>query len=424
VWEAGTGRQRGSLKANDGGGSHAAISPDGKLLAVAGNDTRVRLWDWAAGKEARQLPRHADSVYTVAFSPDGTTLASAAGFSVIHLRDAHTGRPRFPPQGHEESVSSVACSPDGRLLATAGFDGQVLLWDARTARELHRLPAGGGEWKDVAFRPGNLSVVTIAPDGKHVAAARGDEVVLLWDVRTGKETGRFPGGRVAFSPDGKWVACAGRAQAVSENRGVVRLYDRATGKKVRELWGHLTPIAWLRFADDSATIVSAGLGSWSDTAAQEKAFVRVWDVSTGQEQRGLPAEATRAKAYLGFSSEQTQVLALSPDSRTWASVTRKWNTIKLGEVATGGWRVDLAGHTEYIYAATFSPDGRLLASASMDGTVRLWELPSGKEIARLEGHRGSAFAATFSPDGRKLVTGGADATALVWDLAKYLDRRR
>jgi RNA polymerase sigma factor (sigma-70 family) len=420
LWEVASGKPRGPL----GGGSRAALSSDGKLLAVAGYGGAVRLWELGTGKQVGKLPANANMVLALAFSPDGKALASANGGSVIHLRDLSTGRPRLPLEGHEELISSVAWSPDGRAAATHSWDGTVRLWDAGTGKELRRLNVRGGDGADIALPRSVLAAVSFSPDGKLVAATRGDEAVLLWDVRTGKQAGRYPGERFAFSPDGKWIACSGRGRAVAVNRGVLHLYDRATGTKVRELWGHHTPISWLTFSHDSRTLISAGLAFWSDTAGRETSFLRVWDVATGEERRGLSAEATRMRSLWGFSTEATQVQALSPDGRTWASTTRRGETIKLGEVATGGWRGDLSGHAEHVYAVAFSPDGRLLASASMDGTVRLWELPDGKEVARLEGHRGWVLSVAFSPDGRRLLSGGADATALVWDVSRFAARAR
>src|SRR5262249_42962258 len=150
--------------------------------------------------------------YALAFSPDGKTLASASGSSAIHLWDTSTGRSRFPGTAHQEAVSSATFSPDGRTVATSAWDGAVLLWDARTGKIQRRLDAGGDDWKEEVLRPGSLNMVTFSPDGKLVATARGDEVVLLWDVRTGQPAGRYSGSRVAFSPDGKWIACADRGK--------------------------------------------------------------------------------------------------------------------------------------------------------------------------------------------------------------------
>jgi hypothetical protein len=67
-----------------------------------------------------------------------------------------------------------------------------------------------------------------------------------------------------------------------------------------------------------------------------------------------------------------------------------------------------------IFATAFSPDGRFLASGSMDKTTRLWRLPGGKHAHTFAGHRGWVLALAFAPDGKTLVSGSLDTTGLVW----------
>lgn len=77
----------------------------------------------------------------------------------------------------------------------------------------------------------------------------------------------------------------------------------------------------------------------------------------------------------------------------------------------------LAGHTDLVEAAEWSPDGRLIVSAGSDKTIRVWEAATGTEVRRLEAHTGSIIAAAWSPNGRWIVSAGDDRTVRIWEVA-------
>src|SRR4051794_12913864 len=76
----------------------------------------------------------------------------------------------------------------------------------------------------------------------------------------------------------------------------------------------------------------------------------------------------------------------------------------------------LRGHTDGIMSLGFSPDGKVLASASHDNTVRTWNPDTGKSIHTYEGHTAAAYGVSFSPDGKWLATCSTDKTIKVWDV--------
>ena len=109
-----------------------------------------------------------------------------------------------------------------------------------------------------------------------------------------------------------------------------------------------------------------------------------------------------------------EALAFSPDGRLLATGSYD-GTTKLWNIATGDTIATLTGHTNEVNSLAFSPDGRLLATDS--GTAKLWNIATGDVIATLTGHTDGTSNLAFSPDGRLLATGSSDRTTKLWNIA-------
>ena len=352
LWDASTGKEIRTLTGHPPGVTAAALAPDGKTLAVACQDKTLRLWDVATGKQVRQLAgtRYAGRL---TFSPDGKALAVVGDDHVLRLHNAATGKEIRDYGPHREDLHGAAAfSPDGKTLA-AGNRGGVILWDVSTGQELLLLTVIPGR-ANVGF----LSVA-FSPDGKTLASGDGDGCIRLWDVATGKRLRKMERHRqwveaVAFSPDGKTLASGGFDHAV-------RLWDSATGEELCPGEGHQHRVVGFAFAPDGKTLASYG----------HDATVRLWDAATGKELRQLP----------GHPGVATFCLAYSPDGATLATGEGS-NMLLLREVATGKEIRQFKANYSLNYVA-FAPDGKTLVTGGYagphshgdgeGGSLRLWD---------------------------------------------------
>jgi WD40 repeat protein/transcriptional regulator with XRE-family HTH domain len=379
------------LRGHTGQLRSVAFSPDGSLLASAGEDTAIILWDVAARRaQGAPLRGHTNWINSVAFSPDGKLLASASDDQAILLWDVATRQPVGAPLlGHNKAVLSIAFSPDGALLASASADKTIILWDVATHR-----PLGAS----LQAHTDKVSSVAFSPDGKLLASAGADTTIIVWDVATRRPLGSPLRGHsnwvysLGFSPDGKLLASAGADTTII-------VWDVATHQPTGAPLQAHADRAWnVAFSPDGKLLASAGA---------DKTIV-LWDMTSDQQL------ATTLRGH----TDRVQSVAFSPDNRLLASGSSDTTIILWDVTAHEPASRPLRGHSSWIFSVAFSPDGTLLASGSGDKTIILWDVTTHQPIGPpLTGHTDTVNSVAFSPDGKLLASGSDDGTIRLWDVA-------
>jgi WD40 repeat protein len=300
--------------------SEIAVDPSGDRLATGSSDPAIRIWDPRTGRLRGTLPVAADDgPIGLAFGPDGSLAAAfSQGDRVLLYDPGERLRHTFAFEPEHYYPGQVAFSPDGSLLAAtvnprpsdlaqstveAADDVDVVVWDTRTYAERARLklpgqlsmapafthdgryllvtanrsvgangPAQIGTlWRFAApaltpvdsrdFAEGPVDEIALSPDSATVAVAPGQTAHLLRvdGLTPLRPIGRHtaPLSRVAWSPDGRWLATA-----TDTSDGLILLWDAATGERVGELRGNSNQSGPLRFSPDSGLLI-AGLNDWT-----------------------------------------------------------------------------------------------------------------------------------------------------------------
>ncbi|MFD6157951.1 NACHT and WD repeat domain-containing protein [Nocardia sp. NPDC060256] len=435
-----------SAAAHDGSVRDLALDPNRKLLASAGSDGLVRLWDVSDPREITpagpDLTGHQGNVDAVAFAPGGATLVSAGADGFVRLWDVRDPR-HASPLGMFDSgapITTAVFLPDGRGVVVGGVDGAIRFLNITVPQNIQLL---GGS---VAAHVGPVRSLTLAPDTAVLASAGDDRAVRLWAVDDAANPtplgapldGEGAVQATAFGPAGKFAA--GTAD------GVVHVWNVADPNRPQLLGRQQTrpvPIAGLQFWSGGQVLGVADVGG-TVRFLNTNRIDRIAPVG-----RELHGNSGSVRTFVIVSDTQAVSAGTDGRIRTWSHARVNVPIAFAGSLGSIGFdgagkllasglrdgQVNIWGVTIPFYSRSLSaitvgppdrhgaqvalrPDGSLLATAG-NNEVRLWNLADPARpvpIGPLPG-TGLGGPLAFAPDGDRLLTGIGRRSLQLWDVS-------
>lgn len=289
-------------------------------------------------------------------------------------------------KGHSDAISSLAFSTEGKSLVTGSRDHTIKVWNPQTNQVTQTIQNSR-----------TILSIAISADGQMLATGSSDKSIRLWDLKSGRllRTLAQPGSvsSVSFSPNGKLIASGGQiSKGTIVTGGQVGIWDVATGKPV-QMFRSAQAYRSVVFSPDGKLLLAGGFDK----------TVTAWNVKTGQ----------LVKTYIGLKSTgragRINNIAISPQGTVVAAGGEsKAGTVWLWDAQTGALLNTLAltGSNPFIRGLSFSPDGKVLAAATLTD-INLWDVSTGQALKSWK-DKDLTYSLTFTPDGKHLATGSTD----------------
>jgi ribosome assembly protein 4 len=305
----------------------------------------------AVSRCSTAIPGHGNAILTTQFSPASSSrMVTGSGDGTARIWDCDTETPMYTLNGHTNWVLVAAWSPDGNMIATGSMDNTVRLWDPKAGKPLGDAMKGHGKWiTSIAWEPYHLQKAGVP----RLATSSKDMTIRIWDATLRRVEVTLCGHSAAVTCV-KWAG-DGRLYSTSQDK-TIRIWDTGLGKCLHTLTAHAHWVNHIALSTDF--VLRTGYFDHTRNVPE-----------TDEEKRKKAKYRYERAATVG--GELVERLVTASDDFTMYL----WEPSRSNKPIAR-----LMGHQKAVNHVSFSPDGRLIASASFDNSVKLWNARDGKYV--------------------------------------------
>ena len=393
LWEGITGQLLTTLELakNTAEISSVVFSPDGKTIATGDNYGKIMFNDADTGQLLLTFDTH-EPIQSLTYAPDGKTLVCVSQNGTIRFYDLNENYLKKKMDDFSLQIFSIAYTPDGSSIVTGNMS-KISFWNANTGK-LEKTIDGLKE---------KVNTLAFSTDGKILASVDSD-LTRLWDLESGHLIGLFAKhiythNCIAFSSDMSKIAIEGRNKTIQLweiNTGEQELKSNLFKTLIFESKSRLNFLKCVTFSPGRKTLLSAC----------DNQFIHVWDVETDKLIHTLE-DQTRRLHKVVFSQDGNMLAGASENG-----------TVSLWDLKTGALINTFSDKNRDSKDLDFALNGKKIAFANGD-TIILCDIPSDVYHSPLKGHTMSINRLVNSPDGKTIASGSMDGSVLLWDLNNW-----
>jgi WD40 repeat protein len=365
------------------------FSPDSRQIIVSGLSSTIYVWDTRSGEIIKTLTGHLDWVWSIEMSADGNTLFSTGEDRTIRVWDLPTGICHNVFRAHHDRIWTISLTPDGGHLISGSEDRTIKIWDLQRGKCVKTIN-GYGNW---------IKSISFVPDRDWLASCHHDGTIRIWSLQNLACIHTLSGHTdaamaIAISPDGKHLASSSLDRSI-------RIWDLHDLTCLHSIETEVEGSCPLVFSPDGSKLISGNY----------HADLQIWDIVTGRLDRTLLVHPNRIQSVAVCKVHHSIATACENQMRIW-------------DLHTGICLHNIIAHYLPVLCLAFSPDGRYLASGSVDKTVKIWDTSNWECLQTLIGHQSSILTVAFSPTpvgsespaDYQLIVGSGDRLIKRWNI--------